>query len=66
MKVSGRVFFVSMFVAVCLSLLLAWPVMALWNDVAVDKLHLEPLDYRHAWQLLILTTLLFKSPGGEK
>ncbi len=40
-----------------------WAVMALWNWLVPDLFGLKRLDYWHAWGLLILCWILFKSWG---
>ena len=48
-------------VIVLLSLLLAWPVMALWNGCAVPAVSgLQTIGWLQAWGLMILCGLLFK------
>lgn len=44
-----------------LSVLFAYPVKWLWNDVGVDVLNLRPIDLWQAWKLSFLSGLLFKS-----
>jgi hypothetical protein len=40
-------------------------VMLLWNWVMPDIFGLPRVDYWHAWGLLLLTHILFKSWGGR-
>lgn len=46
-----------------ISLLIAWPVMALWNWVAVAVLGAKVITFWQSWGLLLLTGLLFRSSG---
>jgi hypothetical protein len=53
--------------AIVLSLLLAWPVMWLWNNClvgAVDGVH--PVGFWQALGLMILCSFLFKSSSTTK
>lgn len=45
----------------CSAVVLAFPVMWLWNYAAVDTLHLPTIDLWHALCLSLLSGLLFKS-----
>jgi len=42
-------------------LLVAWPVMWLWNYVMPDIFGLQELTYWQAWAITILCSILFKS-----
>jgi hypothetical protein len=47
---------------VAIGALFALPVMWLWNEVVVNHLGLtKALDFWHAWGLLVLCGLLFRS-----
>ena len=43
-------------------MLLGYPTKWLWNYVCHDFLNLPAIDFYHAWALLVLCGLLFKSP----
>ncbi len=48
--------------------LVGWVVMALWNWLMPEIFGLKTLNYRQAWGLLILSSILFKgiNLGSEK
>ena len=49
-------------------ILVGWVVMALWNWLMPEIFGLKTLNYRQAWGLLILSSILFKgiNLGSEK
>lgn len=52
--------------SVALGLLMALPVMVLWNWVAVGVLGLKEIGFFQAWGLMCLTGILFKSSATSK
>ena len=51
--------------ALGLGLLMAWPVMWLWNYTVVDLFKFPAMDYWHAWAMFVLCSILFKSGGAS-
>lgn len=50
--------------ALVIGLLAAWPVMVLWGAVA-DDFGIQTIGLGTAWQLSVLSTLLFKGGSGS-
>ena len=54
-------------IAVVLSFILSWPVMALWNGCLVDAVTIaRPITWLQAWGLSVLCAFLFKSSSTSK
>ena len=53
--------------AIVFSVLLAYPVMLLWNGCAVPAVTgLHEIDWLQAWGIMTLTSFLFKSSSAIK
>lgn len=46
--------------------LFSYPVMWLWNYVCIDMFQFPKIDFYHAWALMVLCGILFKSPNNGK
>jgi len=52
-------------VALAVILILAWPVMLLWNELMPTIFGLIEIDFWQSLGLLILSNMLFKSNNNE-
>lgn len=67
--VNGSIILYASFIALSIgcSLLLAWPVMYLWNNCLILAIPgINSVDWIHAWGILILCCMLFKSDVNAK
>ena len=55
-------FFTLMFFSIGLQLLLAWPLMVMWNDALVPAVTgVHEIGWLQAWFLQVLVSLLFRT-----
>lgn len=59
-------FLFAVVVSVVLSLLLAWPVQLLWNEVMPELFGLKSITFWQALMLLLLSGFLFRSGSSSK
>jgi hypothetical protein len=59
-------FFVELFVGVALSLVIAYPLMLLWNGLAPEIFGLKTISYWDAFGLYILSGVLFRNSSLYK